>query len=34
MELNLNRLPDDMVNVPGFGGEHTGVLKLDVVSHI
>jgi hypothetical protein len=26
MELNLNRLPDDAIPVPGFGGEDGGVL--------
>jgi hypothetical protein len=26
MELNLNRLPDDAILVPGFGGEDGGVL--------
>jgi hypothetical protein len=34
MELNLNRLPDDAIPVPGFGGEDGGVLKLDVVSQV
>jgi hypothetical protein len=27
MELNLNRLPDDAIPVPGFGGEDGGVLS-------
>jgi hypothetical protein len=26
MELNLNRLPDDAIHVPGFGGEDGGDL--------
>jgi hypothetical protein len=34
MELDLNHLPDDMVLVSGFGGEHTGGLELDAVSQV
>jgi hypothetical protein len=34
MKLNLNRLPDDAIHVPGFGGEDGGVVWLDVVSQV
>jgi hypothetical protein len=31
MELNLDNLLNDMVHVPGFGGDDTDVLELDAV---
>jgi hypothetical protein len=34
MVLNLNRLPDDVIQVSGFGGEDGSVVYLNAVPQV